>query len=100
MFIAMNRFKINLGREEDFEAIWRNRDSYLSEVPGFQKFNLVRGATNDEFTLYASHATWDSRKVFEDWTHSDSFKKAHAGAGANRDIYQGAPNFEGFDVVL
>lgn len=23
MFIAMNRFKINLGREEDFEAIWQ-----------------------------------------------------------------------------
>ena len=99
MFIAMNRFRITLGREDDFEAIWRNRDSYLSEVPGFQQFHLVRGPTSEEFTLYATHVIWDSRKVFEDWTHSEAFRKAHAGAGANREIYQGPPNFEGFEVV-
>jgi len=29
MFIAMNRFKIKLGFEEDFLAIWKGRDSLL-----------------------------------------------------------------------
>ena len=36
MFIAMNRFKINLGFEEGFEKIWRERESHLEEVPGYQ----------------------------------------------------------------
>ena len=35
MYIAMNRFHVNAGREEVFEEIWRKRDSYLHEVPGF-----------------------------------------------------------------
>ena len=42
MFIAMNRFKIALGFEGGFEKIWRERDSYLSEVSGFQSFSLLK----------------------------------------------------------
>ena len=36
MFIAMNRFKIVLGKEKDFENVWRKRDSYLDDVDGFK----------------------------------------------------------------
>ena len=35
MFVAMNRFRIARGFEAGFEQLWRERDSYLSEVPGF-----------------------------------------------------------------
>ena len=45
-FIAMNRFKIAVGRESDFEDIWRNRETYLEGVKGFQEFNLLKGFTN------------------------------------------------------
>ena len=31
-YIAMNRFKITIGRESDFENIWKNRDTYLNDV--------------------------------------------------------------------
>ena len=48
MFIAMNRFRIALGREQDFEQIWRSRDSHLDEVPGFRKFHLLRGPSDEE----------------------------------------------------
>ena len=43
MYIAMNRFKITLGRENDFENIWKKRDTHLENVPGFKKFNLIKG---------------------------------------------------------
>ena len=36
MHIVMNNFKIKIGREEEFEEVWRNRDSYLEGVPGFR----------------------------------------------------------------
>ena len=29
-FIAMNRFKIALNRENDFENIWKNRETHLN----------------------------------------------------------------------
>jgi len=100
MYIAMNRFKIKPGMEESFEDLWRQRDTYLHEVPGFRDFHLLRGPGNEEFTLYASHSTWDSAAAFHDWTHSDAFRKAHGGAGGGKSLYIDHPQFEGFDIVL
>lgn len=100
MFIAMNRFRIVAGKEADFIEIWRQRDSHLDGVPGFREFHLLQGASTDEHTLFASHSVWDSRQAFEDWTRSEAFRKAHAGAGARRDIYLGPPQLELFDAVL
>ena len=51
MFIAMNRFKIILGKEQEFENVWKNRDTHLKGVPGFKEFNLIKGSTNKEFSL-------------------------------------------------
>lgn len=100
MFIAMNRFKIKLGEEDTFEEIWRTRDSHLESVPGFKKFNLLKGPAQDDHVLYCSHSVWESRSHFEDWTRSEAFRKAHSGAGEHRDIYLGHPELEAFEAVL
>jgi heme-degrading monooxygenase HmoA len=100
MFFAMNRFKIVLGKENEFEKIWRERETHLDSVPGFKKFNLLRGPQKDDHTLYASHSQWESKEAFENWTRSEAFKKAHAQAGGAKDVYLGRPEFEGFEAVL
>lgn len=100
MFIAMNRFQIALGREEDFVAVWKNRESYLDDVPGFREFHLLRGATTEHHTLFASHSIWESRAAFEAWTHSEAFRNAHRGAGDTKGIYLGHPQLELFDAVI
>ena len=100
MFIAMNRFRIALGREADFEDLWRKRDSHLAGVPGFREFQLLRGPKDDDSTLYASHSVWESREAFEAWTDSEAFRRAHAQARAPEGTYLGHPQFEGFEVVL
>ena len=100
MYIAMNRFQIAEGREEVFEEIWRKRDSQLEGVPGFRDFHLLRGATAEGATLFASHTVWDSAQAFRTWTESENFRKAHAGAQAPKGTYLGHPHFEGFEVVL
>jgi heme-degrading monooxygenase HmoA len=100
MYIAMNRFQIILGKEMAFENIWRGRDSKLSGVPGFKTFNLIRGDTKDDFTLYASHTTWNSKDDFIAWTKSESFSVAHKNAGRPSDVYKGHPVFEGFEIVI
>ena len=100
MYIAMNRFKIIKGKEKIFEDIWKNRDSHLKNVTGFQDFHLIRGESNEDFTLYASHSTWNTEDDFTNWTKSDSFRKAHKNAGEHSDIYIGHPIFEGFKVII
>ena len=75
MYIAMNRFKIAPGFGEAFEDMWRNRKSYLDEVPGFQEFHLLRGPSDETHTLYASHSVWDNQKVFEAWTNQNPSRK-------------------------
>ena len=100
MYIAMNRFRIKPGCEQDFIEIWRNRDSHLETVPGFISFNLLQGDSNEEYTLFSSHAVWQDKAAFEGWLKSDAFRKAHANAGSRKDIHVGPPNFEGFQTVL
>ena len=53
MFLAMNRFKIVKGKEDKFI-----------------KFNLMKGSSEEDFSLYASHSIWESKEAFIDWTKS------------------------------
>ena len=44
----MNRFKIVLGKEKAFEDVWETRETHLENVPGFKKFNLVKGEKKED----------------------------------------------------
>ncbi len=100
MYMAMNRFQIAKGFEEGFEKVWRERDTYLSEVPGFKDFALLKGPEADDHILYASHTIWEDKAAFEAWTESEHFRKAHAQASAPKGTYLAHPNLETFEQVL
>jgi len=101
MFIAMNRFKIARGHEDSFINHWKQRESYLDEVPGYVRFQMLQGPQTEEYTLFISHTEWESAAAFEGWTHSEAFRKAHANAGKSpREIYLGPPQLELFESVL
>lgn len=100
MYIAMNRFRIAPGSEQEFINIWKSRETHLDSVPGFREFHLLQGPTDDDCTLFASHSVWESAEAFSNWTKSEAFRKAHANAGGSKDIYLGPPKFEGFEAVL
>lgn len=101
MYIAMNRFKVKAGCEQDFEAVWKNRETRLDLVPGFMTFHLLKGPPDVDggTTLYASHTTWASHEDFLKWTKSDHFREAHKNAGTNKPLYDGPPQFEGFEII-
>lgn len=99
MFVAMNRFRVQHGSEDAFEEVWRSRKSRLDEMDGFVDFHLLRGPDREDHTLYASHTIWRDRGAFEAWTTSEQFREAHRGAGANKPLYLGHPEFEGFTSV-
>ena len=99
MYIAMNRFRVVKGSESAFEQVWASRDTHLDKVPGFIEFHLLRGPELEDHTLYASHTVWANHAAFEAWTKSEAFRAAHARAGDNKPLYQGHPQFEGFEVM-
>ena len=95
----MNHFKVVPDKAGEFETAWRERDSYLAEVPGFQKFHLLKGPAEDGVQLYASHTVWEDEASFTAWTQSESFRKAHA-QGKLTGVLAGPPKFLGWKVVL
>ena len=100
MYIAMNRFRIAIGRGDEFEEIWRQRESHLDGVPGFRDFHLLRGPEQDGGILYASHTVWDKQEDFEAWTNSEAFRNAHAKAHTPAGLHLGHPQLEGVEAVL
>jgi heme-degrading monooxygenase HmoA len=100
MYIAMNRFRVKAGSEKDFEQVWLSRDSQLDTVPGFIEFHLLKGPTEEDHTLYASHSVWQSHAAFEAWTKSEAFRTAHGrtNTGEAKPLYLEHPRFEGFEV--
>lgn len=74
MFIAMNRFRVVAGKEQEFEQVWRERETYLDGVDGFVRFALLRSDAPGE---YVSHSTWRDRQAFMGWMNSEAFVKGH-----------------------
>ena len=56
--------------------------------------------TNENYSLYSSHSTWNSKDDFINWTKSEGFGLAHKNAAQHRDLYLGPPDFEGFEIVF
>ena len=101
MFIAMNRFRVNRGKESAFEEMWRNRESHLDRVPGFVSFALLKNwlIDGDGTTEYISHSTWRSREDFETWRDSEAFNQGHA-QGSVQGILAGHPEVSLYQTVL
>ena len=99
MYIAMNRFKVLKTETAAFEDLWLSRDTHLKTVPGFVEFHMLKGPDREDHVLYSSHTVWSGQEAFTAWTNSEAFRAAHRGAGGNRPLYLGHPEFEGFAVI-
>ncbi len=97
MFVAMNQFSVAAGKEEEFERIWKERETYLEGVPGFVQFALLRGDAEGE---YISHSTWESRDAFVAWTESEAFVQGHRQGGSLMGVLQGPPALKTFEAVI
>ena len=100
MYMAMTRFHITVGQELLFESAWQRRTSYLNNMDGYRGLYLLRGITEEKFTLYISHFIWSNKANFDTWTKSDEFIKAHTQFGDISGLFVGQPIFEGLETVL
>ena len=96
MYLAMSRLKVLSGKETEFEKVCKTREAGTNGVKGFKKFNIIKGSTNEEFSLYIFHSEWNSEIDFINWTKSDSFKLCHKNPILQKNLYLGPPDFEGY----
>jgi heme-degrading monooxygenase HmoA len=97
MFVAMNNFQVAAGKGEEFERVWRERQSYLEGVPGFIQFALLRGDNEGE---YISHSTWQDRESFIAWTQSEAFVQGHRQGGSLMGVLEGPPRIAMYEAVI
>ncbi len=97
MFIAMNNFKVAAGKEQQFEEIWKSRETYLHGVTGFVRFALLRC---DQAGEYISHSTWESRDAFIAWTQSEAFVQGHRQGGSLMGVVEGPPIIKLYEAVI
>ena len=99
-FIAMNRFRVALGREAEFEEIWRNRQSDLPVHARLRRFPpAARAKRRAGDPVRLAHRVGDARPFRGlDALGSLSprpFRRAEDAPG----LYLGPPQFEGFEAV-
>ena len=96
MYLAMSKLKVVSGKEAKFEGMWKTRKTEAGSVKGFKKFNLIKGSSNEKFSLYIFHSEWNSEIDFINWTKSNSFKFCHKNPTLQKNLYLGPPDFEGY----
>jgi heme-degrading monooxygenase HmoA len=99
MYISMTRFRVNRGREYDFEESWHLREAYLQQQPGFAQFTLLRNWLGDDTVEYISHTTWRTREDFDAWRESSSLHEAHLRA-ALLALLAGRPEVSLYEPVI
>jgi predicted O-methyltransferase YrrM/heme-degrading monooxygenase HmoA len=105
MFVAQNRFKIKTEFATQFETQWKNRESFLSDYPGYIRFRLLRSKMPDTETAieFVSYTEWIDESSFLNWMNSDGAKKSHSSSDKKKipqDAYLGPPEFRGYTVSL
>jgi len=99
MFVTMNRFTIDPAHWDDFENRFKQRAGLVDGEPGFIR-NTVLRPQEDTSEQHIVMTLWESRQAFESWTHSESFRQAHAKAGQTpKGWFIGPTKLEIFDAV-
>lgn len=78
MYIAMSRFEVVNGEENQFEKLLTERHSQLVNIQGYLSFHFVRGGTNGTVTFYSSHTKWANREDYLKWCDSEKFWEVHS----------------------
>lgn len=82
-YIVMNVLDVPPERAEEFEQRFAARAAKVSESPGFEAFELMRPADdNDRYIVYTR---WASKDAFDAWVASPAFAEGH------RQHHEGGP---------
>jgi heme-degrading monooxygenase HmoA len=97
MFIAMNRLSCPPKYAEHLERAFKHAGN-MQGVPGFLLFQFLKQVDQEDALTYIALTQWDDRAAYEAWTRSESFQRAHIGAGGGQSPVQAT--LELYDVLV
>ena len=80
MFVVMNRLTCPPEYAEHLERAFRQAGN-MQGVPGFLLFQFLKNTQQEGALTYIALTQWEDRAAYEAWTKSESFARAHSGAG-------------------
>ena len=80
MFVTMNRISCPKDYAEHLERAFIHAGN-MQGVPGFLLFQFLKNSSEGERVEYLALTQWESHSAYEGWTRSESFQRAHQGAG-------------------
>lgn len=80
MFVAMNRISCPKDYSAHLEQAFAHAGN-MQGVPGFLLFQFLRNSSEGERMEYLALTQWESQAAYEGWARSESFQRAHMGAG-------------------
>ena len=99
MYIAMNRFKVIKGHEEEFERRWLGRDTYLDQLPGFVEFHLLRGpGSRRSHALFLAYGVGEQGRLRE-LDAVGAVSRLAPQRRRHKPLHLGHPEFEGFETI-
>lgn len=77
MFVAMSRFAVANGMEEDVRQAFEHRPCLVDEAPGFVRLDVVSPTeASNEFWLITY---WTDEQSYRTWHHGHRYKDSHIG---------------------
>lgn len=95
MYVAVNTLNVEKGRGRDLELRFKQRGEVAQER-GFCSFQLWKSNESLEFEQYLVVTQWLKQEDHDNWTRSDTFRRAHA--GRSFEGMMGRPRFQGYTV--
>lgn len=74
-FVVQNTFRVKPYKCCEFEQMWKTRESFLQQMPGFITFELLKNKEKEG--NYISQTMWKTRQDFSNWLNSEEFEKSH-----------------------
>ena len=86
MFISINHIPVKVGREQDFEKMFIERDRVVENQPGFVSLDILKpgskrvmgGDSEPLGNEYQVMTRWENEEAFHGWVRSEDFKKSHS----------------------
>jgi heme-degrading monooxygenase HmoA len=87
-FVAVSRFSVNNGMEDDVERAFGARPHRVDEAPGFISMEVLRGVDDGrDFWLLTR---WRDEASFEQWHRGHTFKASHEGMPSGLKLVPGS----------
>lgn len=96
-YVAISRFRVRNGMEEEVSAAFRERPHLVDGTPGFIRMDVLSPSEDgSEFWLVTY---WSDEASFRAWHHSHVYRESHAGIPKGLKLDPSATELRGFRYV-